>query len=127
MEQNYNLIQRLKEINAVLRDTDKSVIEHYAGISELALFPDYRKIGVLTVGLFNDNPQVRKLAADVLKQTYDLGNSSTAVLQLLENDAEGLQEAIYHQDQDKFKELLSKVEPLLRQQHTKEVDGSTLR
>lgn len=98
-----NLEQRLKDINAVLLKREKGEIEHYAGISELALFQDWRKVGVLTVGLFNESPKVRKLAAEVLKRDYALGETSDAVLKLLENQ----------EDDKSWVELLQKIERLL--------------
>ncbi|MEQ8462560.1 tetratricopeptide repeat protein [Coleofasciculus sp. E1-EBD-02] len=114
METDYNLIDRLKAIKPLLINPDTSVIERYAGISELALFKNWRKVSLLTLGLFDANAQVRELAADVLEQTYDMGKSSRALLILLENECEELRNTVHGQDKDKFLALLDTMRPLLR-------------
>ncbi|NER94769.1 MAG: tetratricopeptide repeat protein [Symploca sp. SIO1B1] len=114
MEANYDLIKRLKAIKPLLEDSHSNLIERYAGISELALFKDAQKIGLLTVGLFDTNTQVRELAAEVLKKTYGLGKSSSAVLTLLANEREGLKKVVYYREEELFSDLLASLKPLLR-------------
>ncbi|NES19359.1 MAG: hypothetical protein F6K41_10620, partial [Symploca sp. SIO3E6] len=115
MAANPTLIQKLKDINAVILDPETSMMERYAGISELDLFPDWRKVGILTLGLFDSDSQVRELAAKILSgKFYGLGESSDAVLKLLNNDSESLEDAIDNPQQKEFVGLLSKIKPLLR-------------
>ncbi|HWS84153.1 MAG TPA: hypothetical protein VN207_07810, partial [Ktedonobacteraceae bacterium] len=114
VENDYDLIQRLKDINAILMHEDTSVLSRYGGIAELALFRDIRKVGVLTVGLIDANPQVRALAAEVLDKDYDLGESSREVQALLENNAAELRDAYELGEQDHFAVLLEKMGQRLR-------------
>src|SRR6266704_5584796 len=110
----YDLIQRLKDINAILKRKDTSVIARYGGIAELALFRDVRKVGVLTIGLIDENPQVRTLAADELDKNYDLGESSREVLALLDKDGAGLKETYIDRERDRFAVLVDKLGQRLR-------------
>src|SRR5215469_6920997 len=109
-----NLVQRLIEINAILKRSETSVIVRYGGIAELALFRDVRKVGVLTLGLIDENPQVRALAADELDKNYDLGETSREVLALLHNNGAGLRETYIDREQDRFAVLLDRLGQRLR-------------
>lgn len=111
-EQNDELVQLLKDVNAVLQNPETSVIERYAGISEISRFKDWQNVGVLTVALLDKYSQVRELAANTLKQDYKLGETSDIVLELLANDAEKLKDAIKAKEQETFSNLIYKMEKL---------------
>ena len=112
--ESYDLIQRLKDIHAILQRPTSSLIERYAGISELALFRDIQKVGVLTKGLLDLNDQVRNLSARVLGRDYGLSETSDAVLALLRDDAAELREIIDYEDYDRFSPLLDRLAHLLK-------------
>lgn len=111
-EQNDELVQLLKDVNSVLLNPETSVIERYAGISEISRFKDWQNVGVLTVALLDKYSQVRELAANTLKQDYKLGETSDIVLELLANDAEKLKDAIRAKDEETFSKLISIMEKL---------------
>ena len=111
-EQNDELVQLLKDVNSVLRNPDTSVIERYAGISEISRFKNWQSVGVLTVALLDKYSQVRELAANTLKQDYKLGETSDIVLELLANNAEKLKDAIKAKDEETFSNLVNKMEKL---------------
>ncbi|MEC4812305.1 MAG: hypothetical protein SAK29_03355, partial [Scytonema sp. PMC 1069.18] len=114
-EENDEIGQLLKDVNAVLRKPNTSIIQRYAGISEIARFTkNWQSVGVLTVGLFDTHPQVRQLAASTLKSSYNLGETSDLVLKLLENNGENLKDAIEAKDEQNFSQLINKMEQLRR-------------
>lgn len=122
--EDYDIIQRLKDINAILRISESSVIERYAGIAELALFRDVRKVGVLSVGLFDPNPAVRALAASVLGTDYNFAETANDVIQLLENDCDLLDEDRSGQEHRHINRMLDKCIALLREKvQTQKIDA----
>ena len=114
LEVEEDLVRHLKEVNAVLQDPSTSVITRYAGVAELGLIRDVRKVEVLTIGLLDVNAQVRSLAAGILSQSYKLGETANDVVALLDQDGKLLQTLLYRQDSDLFNALISKLINLLR-------------
>lgn len=125
-ERQENLIDRLKSINALFLQQDRGVIERYAGIAELALYKDVQKVGVLTLGLLDSNPQVRTLAAGVLTRSYGMRETSDAVLKLLENEGESLQAFLRNHEQDDFHVLLRAIEKLLAKPRILTIEGRVI-
>lgn len=115
----YDLIQRLKDINAVLRK-GSGIVERYQGIAELALFRDWRKVGILTRALFDQNSQIRELVAHTLEKQYKLGETSNLIVVLLNNNNDLLHQSIMYREFDTMKVLLQKSFQLIK--NSKEID-----
>lgn len=106
------LIGKLKSANTILRDSQTNVLERYAAVSELTFPPlTVKKAGVLTLGLLDNNSQIRALAARALANT-GLKDTSNAVVELLERG----QEAFFDSQEGGklFIDLLEKLKSLLR-------------
>jgi hypothetical protein len=125
-EKHDNLIDRLKSINALFLQPDSSVIERYAGIAELALYKDMQKVGVLTLGLLDTNPQVRTLAAHVLARSYGMQETAEAVLKLLENEEEGIRAILRNDEQGDLQVLLRAIEKLLARSRVLTVETAVI-
>ncbi len=116
------LISRLISGNAILNAPHSSVIDHYAVIAEMGLFIDERKVDILSLGLFNDNAQVRSLAAEILDRDYGFSRTSKLVVEILRN-----QDAKFDDIQEKVNFLVAELNQILRnvKDYHKSLDGET--